>query len=108
EILNRVRRGEQIDHYETIRRTKDGRDIDISVTISPIRNDEGVIIGASKIARDITARITSEKERARQAELLERTNAELEQFAYATSHDLREPLRTISIYTELVLAENAA
>jgi two-component sensor histidine kinase len=53
-ILGRIRRGESVNHYETIRQTKDGRLIDISLTVSPIRNESGEIIGASKIARDIS------------------------------------------------------
>ena len=53
-ILGRIRRGESVDHYETIRQTKDGRLIDISLTVSPIKNESGEIIGASKIARDIS------------------------------------------------------
>jgi PAS domain S-box-containing protein len=53
-ILERIRRGEKIDHYETVRRRKDGRLIHISLTVSPIRDEAGEIIGASKIARDIT------------------------------------------------------
>jgi PAS domain S-box-containing protein len=48
------RRGERVEHFETRRQRKDGRVIDVSLTISPIRNSEGVIVGASKIARDIT------------------------------------------------------
>jgi PAS domain S-box-containing protein len=56
EILNRLRRGEHIDHYETVRLRKDGARLDISLTISPIRDATGTIIGASKIARDITMR----------------------------------------------------
>ncbi len=55
-ILDRIRRGEHIDHYETIRRSKDGSLIDISLTVSPVRDGEGRIVGASKIARDITER----------------------------------------------------
>ena len=55
-ILDRIRRGNHIDHYETIRRRKDGTLADISLTISPVRDAVGVIIGASKIARDITER----------------------------------------------------
>ena len=55
EILARLRGGERVDHFETIRQTKDGRLIDVSVTISPIRDATGRIVGASKIARDITA-----------------------------------------------------
>jgi PAS domain S-box-containing protein len=53
-ILGRIRRGESVDHHETIRQTKDGRLIDISLTVSPIKNESGEIIGASKIARDIS------------------------------------------------------
>lgn len=53
-ILSRLRRGERIDHFHTIRRRKDGSDVDISLTVSPIRDGSGRIVGASKIARDIT------------------------------------------------------
>ncbi|HEY1946541.1 MAG TPA: PAS domain S-box protein [Bryobacteraceae bacterium] len=101
-ILQRIRNGEHIEHFETVRRTKDGRDIHISLTVSPIRDDQGVIVGASKIARNITERVEAEKERVRQAELIERTNAELQQFTYAASHDLREPLRTITAHSQLL------
>jgi PAS domain S-box-containing protein len=55
-ILERIRRGERIDHYETVRRRKDGSLVDISLTVSPVRNAAGEIIGASKVARDITER----------------------------------------------------
>lgn len=61
-ILGKIKRGESVDHYETIRRRKDGKLIDISVTVSPIRDAEGKIIGASKVARDITQRKRLEKE----------------------------------------------
>src|SRR5262252_4726209 len=53
-ILARLGRGERIDHYETLRRRKDGRVIDVSLTVSPVRDVHGAIIGVSKIARDIT------------------------------------------------------
>jgi two-component system, chemotaxis family, CheB/CheR fusion protein len=62
-ILGRIRRGERIDHYETVRRRKDGTLLDISVTVSPLKDKSGTIIGASKIARDITDRIRNEKRR---------------------------------------------
>ena len=55
-ILDRIRHGEHIDHYETVRRRKDGSLVDISLTVSPVRDGEGRIVGASKIARDITDR----------------------------------------------------
>jgi PAS domain S-box-containing protein len=54
DILARLRRGEQVDHFETVRMRKDGTLLDISVTISPLRNSAGIVIGASKVARDIT------------------------------------------------------
>jgi PAS domain S-box-containing protein len=56
EILARIRAGERVDHYETVRVRKDGRLVDISLTISPIKNADGRIVGASKIARDIGER----------------------------------------------------
>jgi PAS domain S-box-containing protein len=63
QILERIRRGERLDHYETVRRCKDGHEIDISLSISPIRDKTGKIIGASKIARDISERKRIEAER---------------------------------------------
>jgi PAS domain S-box-containing protein len=60
-ILERIRRGERIDHYETVRQRKDGSLVDISLTVSPIRELGGKIIGASKIARDITERKRAEE-----------------------------------------------
>jgi PAS domain S-box-containing protein len=65
DILARLRRGERIEHFETVRIRKDGRPIEISVTISPLRNVSGTIVGASKIARDITVLKASEAERLR-------------------------------------------
>jgi PAS domain S-box-containing protein len=59
-ILERIRRGDRIDHYETIRRGKDGNLIDMSLTISPLRDANGIVVGASKIARDITEHKRSE------------------------------------------------
>jgi PAS domain S-box-containing protein len=70
-ILERLRRGEQVDHFETVRRTKDGRLVDVSVTTSPLRDTHGVIIGASKIARDITARKQAEEALAQRAVALQ-------------------------------------
>ena len=59
-ILDRIRQGEPVDHYETVRRAKDGRLVEVSLTISPIRDASGRIVGASKIARDITERKAAE------------------------------------------------
>jgi PAS domain S-box-containing protein len=65
DILARIRRGERIEHFETIRVTKDGRQVHVSVTISPLRDSSGTIVGASKIARDISALRSAEAERMR-------------------------------------------
>jgi two-component system sensor kinase FixL len=70
EILSRVREGERIDHFETRRRRKDGKIIDVSVTISPVHDSEGRLIGASKVARDITSASRAQQElREREAHL---------------------------------------
>ena len=61
DILARIRSGERIDHFETVRRRKDGSLLDVSVTISPVRNSSGEVIGASKVARDITAQKRTEQ-----------------------------------------------
>jgi PAS domain S-box-containing protein len=61
-IIAKIQRGERVDHFETKRRRKDGSLVDISLTISPIRNGHGVIVGASKIARDITERRVAQEQ----------------------------------------------
>jgi PAS domain S-box-containing protein len=71
DVLARLRRGERIEHFETLRRTKDGRRVPISLTVSPIRDAQGNIIGASKVARDITARLQSDEVRARLAAIVD-------------------------------------
>jgi PAS domain S-box-containing protein len=68
QILARVARGEHIEHYETVRRCKDGRLIEVSLTVSPVRDSEGRIVGASKIARDITERRQASRALAQRAD----------------------------------------
>jgi PAS domain S-box-containing protein len=80
EVLARLRRGERIDHFETVRQAKDGRRIDVSLTVSPIRNAQGRIVGASKVARDITEQRVAEgilKEGVQVRETLARIGASL-------------------------------
>ena len=87
-ILSRLRRGERIEHFETVRKAKDGHLIDISLTISPIRNDNGEIVGASKVARDI-----GEQKRVRRE--LQEADARKNEFLALLAHELRNPLGPI-------------
>jgi PAS domain S-box-containing protein len=101
-ILGRIARGERIDHYQTKRKTKDGRILSVSLTVSPIRDSTGKIVGASKVGRDITELERNQAALLSANELLTRSNADLEQFAYSASHDLQEPLRMVLIYAEML------
>ena len=102
EILERVRKGERIAHREIRRTRKDGSSVDVTLAVSPILDLNGIVVGLSSVARDITTRRVAEAVIARQSEDLRRSNDELRQFAYVASHDLSEPLRTISGYVELL------
>ena len=101
-ILERIKRGERVEHFESVRRGKDGRLVNVSLTVSPMLDASGKIVGASKIARDITERTLAEQAVAQHADRLARSNANLQQFTYAASHDLQEPLRTVVTFTQLL------
>jgi PAS domain S-box-containing protein len=108
-ILERIVRGERIEHFETVRVCRDGRLLPVSLTISPIRNAQGAIVGASKVARDISHRMALE---ARNIELREReqrarqeaeaANRAKDEFLAMLGHELRNPLSPILTALQLM------
>lgn len=95
-ILDKIQAGESVDHYETVRICKDGRLIDISVTVSPIRDADGKIVGASKVARDITERKRLEKE------ILEISDREQRRIGYDLHDGLCQHLAGIELKSQVL------
>jgi PAS domain S-box-containing protein len=109
-ILSRLRRGARVEHFETVRVAKDGHRIEMSLSVSPVLDDSGAVIGVSKIARDITEqkRAIFERERLLEAERAARAEAERasrvkDEFLAMVSHELRTPLNAILSWTELMI-----
>ena len=108
-VLAQIRRGEKVDHFETVRQTKDCRRIDISLTVSPIRDARGLVVGASKIARNISERKKLERER---ETLLEREKTAHEQlngalrardeFIAVAAHEFRNPLNALLLTLQVM------
>lgn len=94
-ILERIRRGEFIQNFETVRLRKDGSRIPVSLTISPIRDDRGHVIGASNIARDITLRKEAERKLEESLAREKAANQAKDDFLAALSHELRTPLNPV-------------
>ncbi|HAX48817.1 MAG TPA: ATPase, partial [Bacteroidetes bacterium] len=99
-LLNKVAKGERIESLETKRQKKDKTVIDVSLTLSPIWDESGLVTSVSAISRDITFKKQVEEELRRYAEELALSNEELYVFSYAASHDLQEPLRSIQNFLE--------
>ena len=102
-ILERIRRGEHLEHYETVRQRKDGSKVDVSLTISPIKDANGKVIGASKIVRDITGQKQAKRDLERAHKELLAASSAKDDFIAALSHELRTPLNPV-----LLLASEAA
>ena len=97
-ILACIRAGERIEHFETVRMTRDGQLLDVSLTISPIRDNTGKIIGASKIARDITIRKQLE-------DALRMNERRMSEFLGIAAHELRTPLTSVTANVQMALKQ---
>jgi PAS domain S-box-containing protein len=102
DVLERIARGQRLEHHETIRRRKDGTLFPVSLTVSPVFDDAGVVIGASKIARDNSERVRADDERRRALDMATAANRLKDEFLATLSHELRTPLNAIAGYARMM------
>ncbi len=101
-IINNIRSGNRIDHFDTVRVSKSGQKINISLTVSPVKNNSGKIIGASKIARDVTQRIEADRKQQLYTEKLQELNKYKDEFMAMASHELKTPVTVIKANLQIV------
>jgi PAS domain S-box-containing protein len=106
-IISRIRAGEPVDHFETVRLRSDGQPIHVSLTISPIRDEAGRIVGASKIARDITDRKQAEERIYGLLTALKDTDRRKDEFLATLAHELRGPLAPLRNMLEIMKRADA-
>lgn len=106
-LRDRIYRNEEVQHYETVHRRKDGSRADVSLNLSPVFDHSGKMVGVLMIARDIGERKRAEKKIEKQKQKLEAVNKELNDFAYIISHDLKAPLRGISFVADWLFEDYA-